>query len=312
MADQRVFIIGVARPSGRLLTEHLLAQPEIVAVGGLDDRPCVPPVPGLAFVRSAFDRPEWTAALDGVGVAVVLLGLAWPLRWRDRAAEAQLVAQSKLVLRRLRAAGVRKIIVAQSAALYGTPTGASPDPLTESARVRGHRGSAYARARAQVADFLDLFARDYDGILTRLRAAWIVGPHHLALARLCASEPALACGYEEYMLPVVHEDDLVRALAFAVRHDLPGVYHVGAAEGLRFHEVAALVGKQHACTPLPWLVLRAWVRWRWLRWHTPPLWVRALYRGAGLDVGKLRAAGWSPQVTARAAFNEALDVFRAR
>jgi UDP-glucose 4-epimerase len=245
-------------------------------------------------------------------VAVALLGLTWPQRWRDRAAEQQLVADTKMVLRRLRAAGVPKIIVAQNTALYGNPAGDPPDPLSETAPVRGHRVSAYARARAQVADFLDLFERDYAGMLTRLRSAWIVGPHHLALARLCAKEPVLACGYEDYVLPVVHEADLVRALAFAVTHDLPGVYHVGAAEGLRFHEVAALVGKQHACTPLPWLVLRAWGRWRWLRWRTPPLWVRALHRGAGLDVRKLRAAGWSPQVTARAAFNEALDVYRVR
>lgn len=308
----RVFIVGVARHSGRLLAEHLLVQPSITAVGGLDDRACVPPVCGLAFVRADVVRPEWTAALEGVDAAVVLLGLAWPQRWHSRAAEQQLVTQTKTALQRLQAAGIPKIVVAQSAALYGLPAGAESDLLDEHAPVRGHRANAYARARAQVADYLDLFATEYAGVLTRLRTAWIVGSRHLALARLCATEPVLACGYENCVLPVIHEADLVRALAFAVMHDLPGVYHVGAAEGLRFHEVAALVGKQHACTPLPWLVVRAWARWRWLRWATPPLWVRALHRGAGLDVRKLSAAGWSPQVTARAAFLEALDVLRAR
>ncbi len=308
----RVFIVGVARHSGRLLTEHLLTQPEITAVSGLDDRACVPPVTGLSFVRSDVARAEWTAALDGVDAAVVLLGLAWPQRWHSRAAEPQLVTQTKMVLRRLRAAGVPKIVVAQSAALYGLPADDESDLLSEHTPVRGHRANAYARARAQVADYLDLFAEEYAGVLTRLRTAWIVGPRHLSLVRLCATEPVLTCGHENRVLPVIHESDLVRGLAFAVTHDLPGVYHVGAAEGLRFHEVAALVGKQHACTPLPWLMVRAWARWRWLRWQTPPLWVRALHCGAGLDVRKLCAAGWSPQVTARAAFNATLDVLRAR
>ncbi len=305
----RILIAGVASRIGRRLAARLVHEPDISAVTGLDPRACYPPVEGLRFIRAGFDRPEWTPALHEIDAAVILPGLAWPPRWHDRAAEPGRIRAVQSVLDACAAAPVTKLVVANSAALYGIQP---PDPVRETAPVRGgHVTSAYARSRARLADVLDLFAEDYPGTLTRYRAGWLCGPHHLALLRQFTGEPVLACGYEQRALSVIHEDDLVDALVFALRNDLPGVYNVAAAHGLSFNDIAALTGKQHACTPLPWLVVRAYVRWRWLRWRTPPLWVRALYRGAPLDVSKLSAAGWTAQYSARAAFVETLDVLRA-
>ena len=55
----RVFIGGVAGNTGRLLAERLLSSMRVDAVTGLDDRPCYPPLPGLRFVRAAYQQREW-------------------------------------------------------------------------------------------------------------------------------------------------------------------------------------------------------------------------------------------------------------
>lgn len=305
----RVFVAGVASRIGRLVAARLIADPDIEHVTGLDERACYPPVDGMRFIRADIMRAEWTPALDGCAATIVLHALAGPPHWRDRHSESALMSSVQRVCDAAAAARVPKLIVANSAALYGAQP---PARILESAPVRGHTASAYARARARVADYLDLLAHDYPGTLTRLRAGWLCGPHHVALLRQFAGEPVLACGYEQRAVPIIHEADVASAILFALHQKLPGVYNLAANDALTVSDIAALVGKQHACTPLPWLGVRAYVRWRWLRWRAPPLWVRGLYRSAPLDTRKLCAAGWQPQITARTAFSEALDVLRAQ
>jgi UDP-glucose 4-epimerase len=302
----RVLITGVAGHTGRLLAERLLIEPDIDAVTGIDARVCYPPIPGLRFVRVQPRQPEWLPLLAEVDAAIHLDGLRWPPPWSRRDQEARLVEDSKFFLHGAASAGVPKLIMLTSAALYGPQP---PGPVTESAPIRGHEGSAYARARAQVSDVLD--GMRYNGVLARLRAAWLCGPRHLALIRAFDSGPVRACGYEDRVLDVLHEDDLIAAVLLALRRDLVGIYNVGASGGIALRDAAALVSDNQTCAPLGWLVVRAWWRWRWLRWRTPPLWVRSLYDTRPLDSGKLRAVGWAPRHTPREAMIEALEVFRA-
>jgi nucleoside-diphosphate-sugar epimerase len=150
-----------------------------------------------------------------------------------------------------------------------------------------------------------------DTVLTDLRAAWPCGPHDLVLARALVSGPVLACGCGERAIQVTHEDDLMAALLLAIRDDLPGVYHVASDGHLTFHELAALVGKDQACTPLPWLMIWRWLRWRLRGMPTPPGWVRSFYAGSVLDTSKLRAMGWTPRHTTREAVLAAIEMVRA-
>jgi UDP-glucose 4-epimerase len=303
----RVLIAGVAASVGRALAERLLADPACEQVIGLDAGACYPPVPGLQFVRADLRQPEWTPLLAQVDAAVLLKGLAWPLGRSSGAAESILVEDSKSFVRAVVAAGVPRLIVATSAALYGAQ---AAGPVTEGAPLRGYETSAYARVRAMVSDYLDAVASGYNGTLTRLRAAWLCGPQHPALVRYLTGGSRLACGCGDRVLQVVHEADMVDALDLALRRDLPGVYNVCADGGLPFRQVSALVGAGGACAPLTWLAVCAWWGWRWRGQRTPPGWVRGLYRSQPLDAGKLRAAGWTPEHSTRDALVAALKAVR--
>ncbi len=305
----RVLIAGVSFSTGRLLAEHLLAAPDVERVIGLDAGRCTPPVPGLHFVRTSLRQPEWVSLLSEVDAAILLTGLRWPRRWRERRSEQTLVEDTKAFLRAAQQAGVPHVITATSAALYGPQ---DAEAVTEAAPVRGSRSSAYARARAMAADYLEIMAESgYNGTLTRLRPAWISGPHHLDLVRHLTGGPVLACGCEDRRLQAVHEDDLLAAFDLALRHPLTGIFNVCADQGMTFQQVAVWIGESRDCQPLSWLTLRAGWHWRWRGQPSPPAWVRSLYLSRPLSGDRLRAAGWTPQHSSREALSAALEVYRS-
>ncbi len=303
-----VFIGGVAGSTGRLLAEGLLARG--VSVTGLDDRPCYPAVPGLQFVRAEYTQPEWCSYLAGVDAAVLLTPLRWPSPRRERARDAHLVADAQAFVNMVTAAGVPRLVVANNLALYGLVP-AEVALLDESGAVRGHQASEYGRARARLSDWLELQVRpQYNGVLTHLRCAWLVGGRHTELVRHFRRLPVLVCGEEERALTLVHEDDALSAIVWALERDLAGVYHV-AGGSVPFGELAALVGRVRTCVPMIWLMSRAWLAWRWRGWPTPPLWARALVCGPLLATERLQATGWSPRHSPRAALAAALEAVAA-
>lgn len=302
----RVFIGGVAGSTGRLLAERLLADGRVSVVTGLDDRPCYPALAGVRFVRAGYEQREWWPCLADADVAVLLTPLRWPLARRDRRRESALMSGARAFVRAAMALGVPRLIVANSAALYGVQ--ATGTVLGEDAYVGGHSASAYGRARARLADWLELDAAPhYPGVLTRLRVALVAGTRHTEIVRHVRRLPVLVCGAEARALALVHEDDALLAIEHAIWHDLPGVYHVAAAEGLALRELAALAGRGQMGVPRAWLLLRAWWGWRWRGWPTPPQWAWALLLSGTLRGDRLAAAGWSPRHSAREALAAALE-----
>lgn len=303
----RVLVTSVAGRTGRLAAERLLAEPGFDTVIGLDARPCHPPVPGLRFVRADLRQPEWAPLLHEVDAVLMLAGLTgWPAR---RNLASWIIDGGKYALDAIKAAGVRKVIIATSATVYGPQP---PGPVSEDAPIRGHRGGQYAWAQAMLSDYLDVLLRDWPGsVITRLRVAWTCGPHHPALPQYLLGGPVLACRHEHRLLQVIHEDDLMSAIVLALRDDLPGPYNIAADEGITFHELASLAGHNKACVPLGWLLARSWWRWRVLGTRLSPEWMRALYRGQVLETSRLRARGWTPRHSTRDTLVEALAIFEA-
>jgi len=221
-----------------------------------------------------------------------------------------MLAASRAVIRACVERRVPRMIVANSAALYGSY--GAEGCVREDAAVRGYVASAYARARAHLSDFLDVIAAsEYTGVLTRLRIGWIAGARNTEPVRHFLRLPAQVCGYEERVLPLVHEDDALAAIEHVLWHDVPGIYNVAAPDGVTFQDVATLLGRNRPCVPRAWVTWRAWWGWRWQGWPTPPLWSRSLVDGGRVCTDRLRAEGWFPRRTAREALVEAFDVLRS-
>lgn len=300
----RILITGVAGHSGHLLAERLVETCGAGAVVGVDARACRPAVPGLRFVRADLRQPEWTPLLEGMDVLVHLV--AWPLRWRMTFAQAAaLVAGGKHTLNAARDAGVQRIIVGHSGVVYGPQ---AEVPVGEHAVVRGHEAGPFARALAQLSDYLDSLENAWDAQITRLRSVPICGPRHDTLVRYLTAFPVLARGYESHLLQVVHEEDWMAALLMAVRGEVDGVCHVAPDVGIPLGEVADMAGYTGRPAWLPWLRLRA--RWRWRGVCVSPEWVDSLYRMVALDVTRLKSAGWLPRFSSRAALEDALTVLQ--
>jgi nucleoside-diphosphate-sugar epimerase len=289
----RILITGVAGESGRFLAERLAADPAITQVIGLDARAYRFPAPGVRFVRAELAQPEWTPLLAQIDAAIHLMD--WPDRRSRHVAD--IVEGSRIFLRAAVAAGVRQVIVSQSGAVYGPQ---ALRPIPETAFVHGHQGAPYARVAALISDYVDALEREVSTVFTRLRSAWLVGPHHPTLARYLRSGRALACGYAQHLVQVVHEDDWIEALRLALHRDLPGVYHAAADEGVPLGE-AALLGGNRACTPLWRQLVAAWWGWRWRGRLISPAWIWTFYHGGTLGSERLRAAGWVPRYSTRAA-----------
>ena len=97
----------------------------------------------------------------------------------------------------------------------------------------------------------------------------------------------------------IHADDVVRALEFAVEHDLPGIYNVAPDGVLALTEVIGLLGKQALPVLPPWGTgLTASVLKR-AGFRLPPEMVLQLRYGRGLDNRRLKAAGFSYDYSTR-------------
>jgi UDP-glucose 4-epimerase len=291
----RVLMIGVASNLGRLAADYFQADSRVESVIGLDWRPCRPPLSGIRFVRAKLHQPEWKSLLHEVDAVIDLIDAGWPLpRKHDRIS----VEDHKHMLSA--AAGVRKLIIASSAAIYGPQP---PGWISEDAPIHGHQGGKHARQQALIADFVQAQAIP----AVQIRSTWIAGRFSLPLARWLSMVPIPAG--KERLLQVLHHDDWLAALRLALHDNLPEIVHAGAGDVMSFRDAAALMGQRRA-TLLP-LTLRAWWEWRLRGRRFPPGWIRALYRAPLLDSSRLRAAGWQPRYTTRDTLIEALESLQA-
>lgn len=155
------------------------------------------------------------------------------------------------VLAACEAMGVGKLVVASSDTAYGLYED-TPDYLPEDAPLRGTAGFAYSENKAKVEALVAEFAeRVPDCAVVVLRPCIVMGPNADNVLGRTLLQPVLFSvrGYDPIM-QLIHEDDVAEAFYLALVKEARGAFNVAADGGLRYSQIAQVMGKPVVALPV--------------------------------------------------------------
>ena len=293
-----VVITGVSGFLGQAVLRRLAGSPAVGRVVGLDVRE-----PGfrprdLQFHLVDVAGSDLRPLFEGADVLVHLAGV------HDAIPDEELMARvnvggTRRVLEAAASAGVSKVVLVSSAAVYGAWPN-NPVPLTEDAPLRPNPGFPLGVHKAELERLLAEWSLARPAVTTTvLRPAFVLGARaDHAIARLIRARIPLAVGGSTAPVQFVHEDDATEAIALAVERDLPGVYNVAADGWLSRDALRALLGRKVQPSIGPELMERALRRlFRAGLVDVPPSEMPYLLHPWVVAVDRLRAQGWAPHYT---------------
>ncbi len=314
----RVLVTGLGAFWGSRLAQQIEAFDDVDVVIGVDTTEPRLPMERTEFVRtdssySILNRIVSAAKIDTILHTHLLVDST---RQTGRSLhEINVIGTMNL----LAAAGapdstVRKVVVKSSTLSYGA-TYKDPYFFRESmSRVGGPR-TRVERSLLETAAMVRDFAEDNPHVVvTKLRFSNVLGGDlgtvfSRALRLPFAPE---VLGFDP-PLQFVHEDDVIGALLFATRHEIPGVFNVAGDGTLPWSEVRSIVGRRRVPLP-PVLTSVAADALRALRVVDLPAETLALLRyGRGVDNSRFKRAGFRyrhSSVGAVVAFAEGLRLER--
>lgn len=244
MAEKRVILVtGVTGYWGSRVAARL-ANEAGVHVIGLDAEQSTGRIQSLDFIQADAWNPALPDLIQAEEVDTVChLAFMPATRTLESAFEQNVMGTTRL-LGACAQAGVRKVILKSSTAVYGARPGNSAF-LTESHSLRGSRRYGYVRDMVEIEAFCRGFCRQVpDTVVTILRFASIIGPTADTPMTRFLREPGAPSllGFDP-MMQLIHEDDVVEALLHAVRHDVPGVFNVAARDLLPLGKIRGMAGK---------------------------------------------------------------------
>lgn len=235
---------------------------------GLDSEPPEPEIKDLDFIQADIRNPLLVDLMRDEKVHTVChLVFTDSTRPSEAAFDVNVIGTMK-VLGACAEAGVRKVVLKSSTAVYGAHADNSAY-LSEQHSLRGSRSYGCSRDMVEIEAFCNGFRRQMPGlILSILRFPSIVGPTvDTPMTNFLREQwtPVLM-GFDPLM-QVIHERDVVEALIHVVINDIPGVFNVAAEGVLPLSKLVALAGK----LPIPIL-------------HPVAYWAAGVLGGRGLRV----------------------------
>ncbi|MFS8585799.1 MAG: NAD-dependent epimerase/dehydratase family protein [Acidimicrobiia bacterium] len=207
-------------------------------------------------------------------------------------------------------AGVGHVVVLSSATVYGAWSN-NPVPLTEDAPLRPNPGFTFAAERAEIERLTAEWREGHPGATaTVLRPARVAAAGHRDwLVRALRPAPAVPDDADGPPVQFLHLDDLARACDLARRRRLDGAYNVAPPGAIPGDLARSLIGAPPR-VPLPERLARHVAHWRF-RWGlgpTPPELVPYTLHPWVVAADRLRAEGWTAEVSNEEACVEAHDV----
>lgn len=254
MGQHRVFITGCSGYLGQNLIKSIRDDSDIAWLGGNDIRP-PSDIAGWHFFRIDVNSPRLTEILREHRVDTVV-HLAWifnPTHQPDLEYRVD-VEGTRNVLQAAKSADVEYLIYLSSTTSYG-PHPDNPPLLKESDPTRGHRGYLYSRYKAEVDQMVRQFMKSSDRPrIFMVRAPIVLGPRTQNIVSMFTGLPVMV-GVRGYDPPMqfVHENDMTRLLAWAIKHRPEGVYNFSGQGTVRYSEIARMAGKRLVRLPI-WIL----------------------------------------------------------
>ncbi len=247
MAEQRVVMVdGVAGYWGGRVAERLLTEPDLHVIGLDTDPPRQGS--GLDFIQADMRNPLLVELLKEEKVETyVHLAFQESERPTETTFDYNVMGAMK-VLSACAEAGVQRVVLMSSTLIYGAQPGNSAF-LREDHPLNAKRNYGTLRDLVEIENFCNAFRSQWPEVkLTILRFAHIIGPTvETPLTRFLRDETApMLLGFDP-VTQLVHENDVVNAVAHAAIFDVPGTYNVAARGAMPLFKLTGLAGK----FPLP-------------------------------------------------------------
>jgi UDP-glucose 4-epimerase len=208
---------------------------------------------------------------------------------------------------------VRHVVVKSSTLVYGSSekdpnTFSEDEPRSSPPRTRVER--SLVEAESLVRDFAE---DNPSTTVTLLRFANVLGSDIVTSISKNLSRPVCPSvfGFDP-LVQFVEEDDVVRALEFVTRHQLPGLFNVAGSGRLPWSEVASICGTHLVPLPpvKPALALRPFIQLG--LFDFPPELESLLRFGRGVDTRRLVDAGFRYRYTSAGAVQNFIRSLRLR
>ena len=244
-----ILVTGVAGYWGARVATRLGKEAGLHVLG-LDRESPPQEIKGLDFIQADVRNPLLVKLLETEQVDTVChLAFVETAQPNEPAFDLNVVGTTKL-LSACAEAGVRKVVLKSSTAVYGArPSNAAF--LTEEHALRGSKRCGTTRDLLEI----ETFCRDFrhrcpQPTLTILRFASIVGTTaDTPLTRfLKIPRTPTLLGFDPRM-QLIHEDDVVEALAHAILKDVPGIINIAAEDIIPLNKMRGLAGKRPISIP---------------------------------------------------------------
>lgn len=307
-----VVVTGSAGFIGAALVNQLSTDPSIASLCGIDILEPANAVRGVINIRADLFAPGLENLLEGADTVVHLAGVS------DFAGKGLLAVRSNVdgterLLEACVTAGVETIVLVVPATIYGAwPT--NPQELTENSAIRPVPGFFAAVYGAEIERRLLDWRFDHPEIrVATLRSVPVLGrgANHMWL-RVLAGPMRLRVRGSDLALQVIHPDDVVSAITFAISNELDGAYNL-CANGVIAPESADEILRRAWIPAMPAELLeRLLVRASRLGiGGIPPEVVAYLQYPCLVSNRRLLEAGWLPKYTNEEALLEAIDALPA-
>jgi nucleoside-diphosphate-sugar epimerase len=290
-----VAITGAAGYLAGRLIEALESEDRVERILGFDVRE-----PNVTSSKLVFDQVDVRNAhleerFRGADVVVHLAFVMDPIR--DEATMRDVnVNGSQNVFRCAGQAGVGKIVYTSSATAYG----AHPNndlPLTEESPLRANLDFNYPAHKLEVEYVVREFREEFTDVrFVMFRPAIVFGPHvDNAWSRMLQAPVFFAIKDSSPTFQFVHEDDVARALAFAITEDLDGNYNVAAEGWLSLDEALEISGKKRRSIGEAAAFTMSDRMWRWGLGEAPAGLLHYVMHPWAVSTEKLARAGFKAE-----------------